>query len=838
MTSFSFSPLETRSITQPRRSSVDSPRSLRTSGELQSCIPNDQMPWSGLEDNRELPSHAQGSDLPSAPHDLHVGHSYEDQSMILRRSVAPGSRMDTSPDRQSPYTQWPTLSPGSAYHDHANEQHAMMGRDTGPQLSLDAGHDWKAWQQPRSHHQHQQMEPSSPSERYSWLGCQEGYRQERHPQENENEPKHMWESTKPQSRGASKAQEKLELGRQQGHERYYDQHHQQQQQQQRQPHQEHHQHQHHQHHQQKYHSQEQQYSRWQGKPLSMVSEMGELPSPTLESLPTPMSSSEPKGGRAPMSMPYAQFPTAGSNGSLARPIHERASTAGAKYHQQNGLSFDSRVIALPRTSTGDVPFSMRFRDRDGVFSFGDQSTGSAPRWPAPVPAVRKDLAVRASQSMITPSPTERGMQGRESSLLSAASPSTSPSLSSPLDCIARSASVQSDSTSAVGLESRKNSLSSPLETGEDRFVLGREGYYGENELKALFSQWQTELKDEVVPNTGSNLSDKRHNKGKARADSSKTLTGPTQGKIKVSKHTRSRTESMRASKFDRAEDHEEQSNEDDEEDEDEDEDDYGDEDEDEDDDYGMGGGQSSSAKRRASSSSSSSSSMAGRKRMKVSESSLEVSRGKREKNKAVVKNHKCEHCDKRFSRPSQLKQHIYKHTGEKPFTCDICLRNFSVSSNLKRHIRTHAANRQRQNGNRVGGSDFNARIIDAEASSSSASSSTSRKLIVHMFLPEGTSEKLVLEQFAAVVQQPSLHPRSSTSATSDNIDSTDSNINNNSSNNNNNNNNNNSSSSSSSDSSTRITGNVNNSHDSSNKEVDPSSPLLPPKNEDTDEGLA
>ncbi|KAF9950970.1 hypothetical protein BGZ72_007467, partial [Mortierella alpina] len=319
----------------------------------------------------------------------------------------------------------------------------------------------------------------------------------------------------------------------------------------------------------------------------------------------------------------------------------------------------------------------------------------------------------------------------------------------------------------MGLDSRKNSVSSLPKAGvEGPFVLGREGYYGTHELKALFSQWKTELKDETTPSTDSRAFEKRNDKGKARettaSESSKSLAGTSHGRFKSSRLMRSRAETTQPSKSDKAQGEGEQSNEDDEDEEEED-DGYGDEDEDEDDDFGMGGGQRGSAKRRASSSSSSSSSMADRKRMKVSESSLVVSRGKRGKDKAVVKNHKCEHCDKRFSRPSQLKQHIYKHTGEKPFACDICSRHFSVSSNLKRHVRTHVTNLHRQNTNQIGGSDYNGASSSTSTSSTSSSSSaftSSRKLIVHMYLPEGTSEtstRLVLEGFAAAVQQqPSL----------------------------------------------------------------------------------
>lgn len=170
-----------------------------------------------------------------------------------------------------------------------------------------------------------------------------------------------------------------------------------------------------------------------------------------------------------------------------------------------------------------------------------------------------------------------------------------------------------------------------------------------------------------------------------------------------------------------------------------------------------------------------------------------------------------------------------------------------MSSNLKRHIRTHTTNLHRQNVNRTGDCDFNPLIIDTGASSSSSASSSafnsSRKVILHMYLPEGTSEsstRLVLEGFAAAVQQPSLpasfggavvevHPRISASLQNNSNGSIDSNTNNN-----------NSISSVSSTSS--VTNDINNNNtidsskkdDSNNNVVDPSSPLLPPKNEDAD----
>jgi Zinc finger, C2H2 type len=49
------------------------------------------------------------------------------------------------------------------------------------------------------------------------------------------------------------------------------------------------------------------------------------------------------------------------------------------------------------------------------------------------------------------------------------------------------------------------------------------------------------------------------------------------------------------------------------------------------------------------------------------------------------KKYVCEECGMRFQRPSNLKVHILKHTGERPFTCDVCLKSFTTASNTTRH---------------------------------------------------------------------------------------------------------------------------------------------------------
>ncbi|KAI9882578.1 MAG: hypothetical protein M1823_005677 [Watsoniomyces obsoletus] len=62
---------------------------------------------------------------------------------------------------------------------------------------------------------------------------------------------------------------------------------------------------------------------------------------------------------------------------------------------------------------------------------------------------------------------------------------------------------------------------------------------------------------------------------------------------------------------------------------------------------------------------------------------------------SAQKKHRCKVCDKRFTRPSSLRTHMYSHTGEKPFCCDVdgCGRHFSVVSNLRRHRKVHRGER-------------------------------------------------------------------------------------------------------------------------------------------------
>ena len=57
---------------------------------------------------------------------------------------------------------------------------------------------------------------------------------------------------------------------------------------------------------------------------------------------------------------------------------------------------------------------------------------------------------------------------------------------------------------------------------------------------------------------------------------------------------------------------------------------------------------------------------------------------------------KCNLCDKKFVRLTNLKNHLKTHTGETPFICGSCGAKFTTRSNLKSHEMSHSGEKQFQ----------------------------------------------------------------------------------------------------------------------------------------------
>jgi zinc finger protein PLAG1 len=59
-------------------------------------------------------------------------------------------------------------------------------------------------------------------------------------------------------------------------------------------------------------------------------------------------------------------------------------------------------------------------------------------------------------------------------------------------------------------------------------------------------------------------------------------------------------------------------------------------------------------------------------------------------------NHVCPVCSKVFGSPGKLSQHMYSHTGERPFVCSECSKAFSSKFKLVRHALIHSSDSERR----------------------------------------------------------------------------------------------------------------------------------------------
>ncbi len=54
----------------------------------------------------------------------------------------------------------------------------------------------------------------------------------------------------------------------------------------------------------------------------------------------------------------------------------------------------------------------------------------------------------------------------------------------------------------------------------------------------------------------------------------------------------------------------------------------------------------------------------------------------------------CQICEKQFSSICDLRRHMVKHTGEKPYKCEYCHKGYSQRGDLKRHLVAHTGQGQ------------------------------------------------------------------------------------------------------------------------------------------------
>ncbi|XP_064092834.1 zinc finger and BTB domain-containing protein 14-like isoform X43 [Macrobrachium nipponense] len=59
----------------------------------------------------------------------------------------------------------------------------------------------------------------------------------------------------------------------------------------------------------------------------------------------------------------------------------------------------------------------------------------------------------------------------------------------------------------------------------------------------------------------------------------------------------------------------------------------------------------------------------------------------------VIKKHHCPYCIYSSANRLHLRDHVYTHTGYRPFQCTFCSKKFLTKTHLKRHYRTHTGER-------------------------------------------------------------------------------------------------------------------------------------------------
>jgi len=64
------------------------------------------------------------------------------------------------------------------------------------------------------------------------------------------------------------------------------------------------------------------------------------------------------------------------------------------------------------------------------------------------------------------------------------------------------------------------------------------------------------------------------------------------------------------------------------------------------------------------------------------------------KKKKNVANYQCHLCDKKFTRPYNLRSHLRTHTDERPFVCSICGKVFARQHDRKRHEGLHTGEKK------------------------------------------------------------------------------------------------------------------------------------------------